>query len=119
MNSFKIGATEVFIEPTQISTVADQSGSHGHEEIRLVQPSAMTAESVRSALHAAQADAFQIVTSLAKEFDKKMQETLSGTRIKEVTVEFALSVSTEASVWFLKSTGEGTFTASLKWERTG
>ena len=107
---FRIGQTSVFIEPT-----TEHAGSTGS----ITDPTALT--SVTGAIQdiekEKQVEFVDAVGALAMDIDGKLSELMKSTKVRQINLELSLSLSAEASIWFVKSSGKGAIKVALKWER--
>jgi Trypsin-co-occurring domain 1 len=111
----QVGKTAVFIEPTQVPPILLSGESQIEGSEGLVSPSGRVdatgwAENANQQLT-------EVVASLAGELDEKLQSILATTKLTELTLEFGLSLTAETWLWLIKSSGQGTIKATLKWER--
>jgi hypothetical protein len=116
MKAYRFGRTDIFIEPINVQVDSGEKESpstSGDENGMLVQPSGLGTSLVKDS----QMEITEVIATLAKEFDQKLQSLIESSKVKEVSLEFGLSITAETSIWLIKSSGEGSIKATLKWER--
>jgi hypothetical protein len=116
MKAYRFGRTDVFIEPINVQVDSGERATPptaGDVPASIVQESGLGSSLVK----ASQMEITEVVATLAKEFDQRLQSLIESSKVKEVSLEFGLSITAETSVWLIKSSGEGSIKATLKWER--